>query len=152
MKISAVLASMMITAGGLAAIAGVASAMSAKPDGQGVPPPASHDRFACFDPSFTEGFQTINDHKMIVTTPRNQAYELTLGGVCIGLDTSFTVGIRSRNGMSQVCGPFDADILYNDMGGLRHMQSCPITSVRHLSAEEAAPYVGKLRKAKNDKK
>jgi hypothetical protein len=56
------------------------------------------------------------------------------------LDTTFAVGIRSRNGMSMVCGPLDADIVFRDMGGMSRAQACPIMQVRHLTGEEAEKY------------
>src|SRR5688572_6893944 len=110
----------------------VSYAGSSRPDG-GVDPTSS--RYQCFDPDFVRSFETVNSHKMIITSDRNHAYELTLGGVCIGLDTSFQIGIRSRHGMSDICGPFDGEIVYSD--GLRGLQTCSITSVRHLEGEEA---------------
>jgi len=139
MKSPALLAAALAAAAAITTVAATSYAMSGRPSSS-APKPAG-DRYQCFDPSNVRGFQSINDHKMVITTDWNQAYELELGGVCIGLDTSFMVGIRSRMGAMDVCGPFDADIVYNDMGGIRHVQSCPITAVRHLTGDEAAPYV-----------
>ena len=126
-----------ITAAGLAGI-GAASAMSSKP---GNAPSVSGDRYRCFDADFIRGFQTDGDQKMIIISDQNQAYELTLGGICHGLDTSFMVGVRPRMGSSEICGPFDADIVYNDNTGLQRHSECPVTGVRHLQGDEAAPYV-----------
>lgn len=140
MKKSALLASLLVTAlgiGGLAGSIGIASAMTGKP-GDNVRP--ARDRDQCFDPTFLRGFQTPGGNRLIIISDRNEAYELKLGGVCIGLDTSMAIGVRSRHGMSDVCGPFDADILYSDMGETRQ---CPVSSVRHLVGEEAAEYVHK---------
>lgn len=125
----------------IGALAATSHAMTGRPSSS-TQNLANGDRHACFDPDNVRNFQTLNDNTMIVTTDWNEAYELKLGGVCIGLDTSFMVGIHSRSGMD-VCGPFDADIVYNDMGGLRHAQECPIVEVRHLTGDEAAPYVVK---------
>jgi len=138
MKSPALLAAALAVAAAVTTIAATSYAMSGRPSSSA--PRPGGDRYQCFDPNQVRGFQTISDNKMIITSDWNQAYEIQLGGVCIGLDTSFMVGIRSRSGMD-VCGPFDADIIYNDMGGIRHVQSCPITSVRHLTGDEAAPYV-----------
>ncbi len=138
-RLSAALAMFVAAALGVVVVAAVSvaptQAGSARP-GSGVSP--GSDRDACFDPTFVRGFQTVNDHKVIITSDRNQAYEVELAGVCIGLDTSFQLGIRSRHGSMDVCGPFDADVVWEDMGRL---QSCPISSVRHLTGDEAAPYV-----------
>jgi hypothetical protein len=114
----------------------VASAMSGRPSSDVKP---GRDPRACFDPTFVDGFQTPDDRTMIITSGR-EAYKLSLTGACIGLDTSFVVGIRSRYPMAEVCGPFDADILYRD--GDRH-QTCQITAVKHLSPEEAAEFTGR---------
>ncbi len=135
MNRQALLVSLLVAGIGLGSMT-VASAMSGRPS-EGVKP--GHDPHACFDPTFVDGFQTPDDRTMIVTEGR-EAYKLSLTGVCIGLDSSFMVGIRSRYPMSEVCGPFDAEILYRD-GGRR--QSCQITEVKHLSPEEAAEYTGR---------
>lgn len=116
----------------------VASAMSGKP---GNAPSVTGDRYRCFDSDFIRGFQTVGDSKVIITSDQNQAYELTLGGVCVGIDTSFMIGVRPRMGSTEICGPFDADIVYDDNGGPRQHPSCPVTNVRHLQGAEAEPYV-----------
>jgi len=134
---------------GLAAVTGACLAMSPRPQA-GAKPPAEH--MSCFDPTFIDGFQPAGDNKIVVTEGRNRVYELTMGGVCIGLDTTFAVGIRSRTGMNQVCGPFDADLVFRDMGGLDRRQACPITEVRLLTGAEAAKYVDAPRKDSKDKK
>ncbi len=135
MKKHALLVTLLVTGIALGSLT-VASAMTGRPS-DGVKP--GRDPRACFDPTFVDGFQTPDDHTMIVTQGR-EAYKLSLTGVCIGLDTSFVVGIRSRYPMADVCGPFDADIIYRD-GDRR--QSCQITAVKHLSPEEAAEYTGR---------
>jgi len=135
MKKHVLLVTLLVTGIGLGSLT-VASAMSGRPS-TGVKP--GRDPKACFDPTFVDGFQTPDDRTMIVTSGR-EAYKLSLTGACIGLDTSFVVGIKSRYPMADVCGPFDAEILYRDAG--RH-QTCQITAVKHLSPEEAAEYTGR---------
>lgn len=98
---------------------------------------SSSDRYKCFDPQFTNGFQTVDDHKVIITSDRDEPYEITVIGPCMGLDSSFALGVRTRHGATEVCGAFDAEIVYRDMGELR---TCQIASVRHLTGDEAAPY------------
>jgi hypothetical protein len=115
----------------------LALAMSGRPS----PDAALTDRDRCFDPRFLRGFQTTRDDKLIITSDNNQAYELTLGGACFGIDSTYMIGIRSRFAMSEICGPFDADILYSDLGP-RRAQSCPIVGMRHLQGADAAPYIG----------
>ncbi|ESQ92226.1 hypothetical protein ABAC460_04870 [Asticcacaulis sp. AC460] len=136
---SVLLVSACAAALGLAAISAVSVsyAGSSRPDDSSRQ--LTRNRSECFDPDFVRSYVTVNDHKVVIVSDRNNAYELTLGGVCIGLDTSFQIGIRSRHGFSDICGPFDGDIVWDD--GLRGLQSCPITSMRHLEGEEAADYV-----------
>jgi len=98
---------------------------------------SSSDRYKCFDPQFTDGFQTVDDHRVVVTSDQDEPYELTVMGPCIGLDSTFALGLRTRHGAVDICGPFDAEIVYRDMGRL---QTCQIMSVRHLTGDEAAPY------------
>jgi len=107
---------------------------SAKPDSSKA---GGYDRDKCFDPKFTDGFQTVNDHKVVITSDRDEPYELTVMGPCMGLDSTFALGLRTKHGAFDVCGPFDAEIVYRDMGELR---TCQIASVRHLTGDEAAPY------------
>lgn len=137
MRKSALLVTFAVLSLGLGAVT-LASAMSSKP---GNAPSVNGDRYRCFDSDFIRGFQTVGDSKIIITSDQNQAYELTLGGVCIGIDTSFMIGVRPRMGSTEICGPFDADIVYNDNGGIHEHSSCPISNVRHLQGDEAAPYV-----------
>ncbi len=143
MKKSVLIAILAITVAGVAGIS-AASAMSGKP---GNAPSVTGDRYRCFDADFIRGFQTDGDYRLIIISDENQAYELTLGGICHGLDTSFMIGVRPRMGSSQVCGPFDADIVYNDDTGLQQHAECPVANVRHLQGDEAAPYVNPPRKA-----
>ena len=143
MKRSAVIATCAAIALGLGVVATISvvpsQAESARPD-SGVKP--GGDRYACFDPNWVESFQTVSDNKVVVTSNFNQAYELQLAGACIGLDSTFRLGLRSRHGSMDVCGPFDADVVWEDGGRL---QTCQVTSVRHLTGDEAAPYVAKPR-------
>lgn len=141
MKKSAVMASVAVVAAGITLLGGlgIASAMSSRP-GESVKP--ARDRDACFDANFIRGFQTPSDHKLIIISDRNQAYELTLGGPCWGLDTSMAIGVRTR-GVSEVCGPFDADIVFRDSMGGQRLQQCRVVDVRHLQGAEADEYVDK---------
>lgn len=135
---------------GLAAVSAisVSYAGSARPDDDGSRQ-LTRNRSQCFDPDFVRSYQTVDDHKVIIVSDRNEAFELTLGGVCIGLDTSFQIGLRTRHGFSDICGPFDGEIVWSD--GLRGLQSCPITGMRHLEGEEAAEYVRTRRSDRDER-
>jgi hypothetical protein len=148
MKKSTTIACLIAVGLGTAAVTGAALAMSAGRPSSDVQP--GKDRYACFDPSQVRGFDTINDHKIIITSDRNEAYELTLSGVCFGLQTSFGIGIQSRmGGMSDICGPFDGEIVFRDQGTDR-VERCSISQVRHLTGEEAAPYVFKRKSERSN--
>ena len=121
----------------IAAVGGASVAMTGKPSGD-VKPGA--DRYRCFDPTFTRGFQTPDDHTIIVESDDNQAYQLDMAGPCFGLDNSFAIGIRSRTGMHEVCDPFDADIVFRD-SGFGERRECRVMSIRHLTGDEAAKYI-----------
>ena len=136
MKAAVLLASVIVVGAGAALLA--ACATTAPADGQSAA--YNENRYKCFDPSNVRNFMSVDDHTMVITSGWNEAYELKLGPACFGLDTSAMIGIRSRTGVGDICGPFDADILYSDLGD-RHPQSCSVTAVRHLTGEEAAPYV-----------
>jgi len=126
-----------VVVGGIA-VTGAALAMSA-----GRPAPdnkPARDPRACFDASQVQNFQTEKDNKIIIISNWNEAYELTMMPACIGLDSSFRIGIKSRvNGMNNICGPFDGEIVYSDMGD-RPLKTCPIQAIRHLTPEEAVAY------------
>jgi hypothetical protein len=138
MKRSTCIAALFAAGLGVIAVTGVALAMSA-----GRPAPdnkPARDPRACFDSSQVRSFQTEKDDKIIIISNWNEAYELTMTPACIGLDSSFRIGIKSRgSGMNDICGPFDGEIVYSDMGD-RPLKTCPIQAVRHLTPEEAVAY------------
>ncbi len=138
MKKSTCIAALFAAGLGVIAVTGVALAMSAgrpAPDNKPV-----RDPRACFDSSQVRSFQTEKDDKIIIISNWNEAYELTMTPACIGLDSSFRIGIKSRGaGLNDICGPFDGEIVYSDMGD-RPLKTCPIQAVRHLTPEEAVAY------------
>ncbi len=136
MKAAVVLAAL-IVAGTCAALVACTSTPSGDPNATTA---NADNRYQCFDPAHVRSFQNVDDHTMVITSDWNQAYELKLGPACFDLDTSAMIGLRSRTGVGDVCGPFDADIVYSDMGS-RPPQTCSITGVRHLTGDEAAAYV-----------
>lgn len=117
---------------------GMADAMSPRP---GDTASGASDRYRCFDSENIRNFDFKDSRHLIIVSDFGQAYELELGGACIGLDTAFRIGVKTRMGSSQVCGAFDADIVYSDPMSLREVDTCPVTGVRHLTGDEAAAYV-----------
>ena len=138
MKKSTCFAVLFATGLGVVAVTGAALAMSAgrpSPDNK-----AARDPRACFDSSQVSSFQTESDGRVMIISNWNEVYELTMAPACIGLDSSFRIGIKSRgSGMNDICGPFDGEIVYSDMGD-RPLRTCPIQAVRHLTPEEAVAY------------
>ncbi len=142
MKAAVLLASLIVAGAGTTALV-ACTTTNPGGDGNASADPSSH-RFKCFDPAMVRNFESVDDHTMVITTNWNDAFKLTLGPACIDLDTSAMVGIKSRTGFGDVCGPFDADIIYSDLGRERP-QTCSITAVEHLTGDAAAPYVGKAK-------
>ena len=138
MKKSTCIAALFSAGLGVIAVTGVALAMSA-----GRPAPdknPARDPRACFDSSQVRSFQTEKNGNIVIISNWNEAYELTMAPACIGLDSSFRIGIKSRgSGLNDICGPFDGEIVYSDMGD-RPLKTCPIQAVRHLTPEEAVAY------------
>jgi hypothetical protein len=144
MKISAILVSGLIVVAGLGGI-GIASAASNRPSDNVDP---GRDRRACFDPDFIRGFQTPGNGKVVIIDSKNEAYELTVPA-CIGLESSMYVGLKTRHG-GDVCGAFDADVVYEGLSGRREV--CRVSNVRHLQGEEAADYIRKPIRENKEKK
>lgn len=146
MKTSTCIAALVAAGLGALVVGTAALAMSA-----GRPAPdnkPARDPRACFSSSQVRNFQTEKDDKIIIIADSDDAYELTMTPACIGLDASFRIGIKSRGtGLNDICGPFDGEIVYSDMGD-RPLKSCPIQAVRHLTPEEAAAYGVKPRAEK----
>jgi hypothetical protein len=98
--------------------------------------PAKKD--SCFYSDQISSFATDRDRTLIITTYDNQAYALELGAGCFNVDSALSIAVVPRHGASRICGAFDAEVHYSDAG---RAQSCPITAIRHLEGEAAAPYV-----------
>jgi len=148
MKKSTCIAALVAAGFGIVVVTGAALAMSAgRPTSDNK---TARDPRACFDSSQVRSFQTEKDDKIIIISNWNEAYELTMTPACIGLDSSFRIGIKSRgSGLNDICGPFDGEIVYSDMGD-RPLKTCPIQAVRHLTPEEAVAYGIKPRGGKSE--
>ncbi|MDC7675647.1 DUF6491 family protein [Asticcacaulis machinosus] len=107
----------------------------------------------CFYVDDVRSYFTPNDDVMVVETYRKQNYALTIAPACIGLDNAGRIGLRSRGGLSRVCGPFDAEVLYAEFGDNR-LRRCNITDVRAVTQAESDVLTGadKAKKRKADKK
>jgi Family of unknown function (DUF6491) len=107
----------------------------------------------CFYVDDVRSYFTPNDDVMVVETHRKQNYALTIAPACMGLDNAGRIGLRSRSGMTRVCGPFDAEVLYTEFGDNR-LKRCNITDVRAVTQAESDVLTGadKAKKRKADKK
>lgn len=98
--------------------------------------PAQKEMRKCFRSDDVDRFNPIDSRTMIVETYGRKHYRLELSGACMGIEDAFRIGIRTRAGALNVCGGFDAEILYSDPGSAR-LTRCQITDVKPITKEEA---------------
>jgi len=104
--------------------------------GQGDETPSRKEMRKCFRPDDVDRFNPIDADTMVVETTGRQHYKLTLAGGCFGIDSALRIGIRTRGAMSQVCGSFDGEILYNELGS-GQLSKCSILEVTPIDKAEA---------------
>lgn len=98
--------------------------------------PARKEMRKCFRPDDVDGFNPIDSDTLVVETTGRQHYKLTLAGGCFGIDSSLRIGIRTRGGMSQICGGLDGEIIYNELG-MGRVSRCAIVEVTPIDKAEA---------------
>lgn len=130
----------------LGALGALTSQVSAGPEsaqadntGTAKPKAKSNRNESCFYADNIERFYTEDDDSMMVTDYRGRSFRLDLTGACFGIDTALKLAIRTK-GSRQVCGPFDADVVYSDDTSGGRLRSCMIRNVTALSKEEADAY------------
>lgn len=89
----------------------------------------------CFRTNDIRGFDNDDRRKLIVETYSGDFYELGLMAGCMDIDHAMKLGFRGRNGSDRVCGGFDAEILYRELGSGR-LSRCQVTNVRPFTHEE----------------
>ncbi|GGZ42937.1 DUF6491 family protein [Asticcacaulis endophyticus] len=131
----------------------VVAGCAANPETVAQAPDPSGKDAQCFYVDDVRSYFTPNDDVMVVETHRKQNYALTIAPACMGLDNAGRIGLRSRGGLSRVCGPFDAEVLYAEFGDNR-LKRCNITDVRAVTQAESDVLTGadKAKKRKADKK
>ncbi|ESQ80529.1 DUF6491 family protein [Asticcacaulis sp. YBE204] len=98
--------------------------------------PAQKEMKKCFRSDDIDRFNPVDSRTMIIETYAHQHYKLTLSGACMGIEEALRIGVKTRNGLSNVCGGLDAEILYNEMGSGR-VTRCAVTEVTPITQEEA---------------
>lgn len=141
---------------GVAVLAGLGLSLAACAPTTGTQVPETDVKAAadqCFYVDDVRSYFTPNDDVMVVETFRKQNYALTVAPACMGLDNAGRIGLKSRGGLSRVCGPFDAEVLYAEFGDNR-LKRCHITDVRYVTQAESDAITGadKVKKRKADKK
>ncbi|MDC7694874.1 DUF6491 family protein [Asticcacaulis sp. DXS10W] len=99
-------------------------------------PKAQKDMRKCFRSEDIDRFNPIDSRTMVIETYGHQHYRLELSGACMGIEDAFRIGVRTRGGSIQVCGGFDAEILYSEPGSGR-LTRCNITDVKPITKDEA---------------
>lgn len=90
----------------------------------------------CFRSDDIDRFNPVDSRTMVIETYGRQHYKLQLSGACMGIEDAFRIGVKTRAGSSNICGGFDAEILYSDSGSGR-LAKCNITDVTPITKEEA---------------
>lgn len=110
---------------------------SAKPDYERkADTPAQKEMRKCFRSDDIDRFNPVDSRTMVIETYNRQHYKLQLSGACMGIEDAFRIGVKTRAGSSNICGGFDAEILYSDSGSGR-LAKCNITDVTPITKEEA---------------
>lgn len=113
------------------------SSASAQPDREReAATPAQKEMRKCFRSDDIDRFNPVDSRTMIVETYGHQNYKLELSGACMGIEDAFRIGIRTRAGAINVCGGFDAEVLYSEPGSGR-LARCHITDVKAITKAEA---------------
>ncbi|MDC7683526.1 DUF6491 family protein [Asticcacaulis sp. BYS171W] len=120
-----------VAAAGLTALSLVPARSEAKPETL-----AQKEMKKCFRSDDIDRFNPVDSRTMIIETYAHQHYKLTLSGACMGIEEALRIGVKTRNGLSNVCGGLDAEILYNDLGSGR-LSRCSVTEVTPITPEEA---------------
>ncbi|UDF04962.1 DUF6491 family protein [Asticcacaulis sp. AND118] len=98
--------------------------------------PAQKEMRKCFRSDDIDRFNPVDSRTMIIETYNRQHYKLELSGACMGIEDAFRIGVKTRAGSINICGGFDAEILYSDSGSGR-LAKCNITQVTPITQEEA---------------
>ncbi|MFT3997692.1 MAG: DUF6491 family protein [Asticcacaulis sp.] len=128
---------MIAAAIGAAGLAGLsllpAQARSAAEDSK---PAAKSNPNRCFRSDDIDRFNPVDTRTMVIETYAHQHYKLTLAGGCMGIEDALRIGVKTRGGTSYICGSFDADILYNELGS-GGLGKCAVIEVTPIDKAEA---------------
>jgi hypothetical protein len=118
------------------AAAVLASAAQAQPAPSTLKPDKPQQR-ACFPARSVTNFAAADDRNLYVRVGVRDVYHLAMFGNCFDLAWVHSLALASRGG-TFICegGNVSVDVVTRDIGpGLRQ---CPVTSVKKLTAAEAA--------------
>jgi hypothetical protein len=97
----------------------------------------------CFFINDVRDYQTIKDDALIIEARRGQFFKLELSGGCFGIDSALEIGLKGRSGFNRVCGAFDAEVVYRDIGSRHGLARCAITDITAITQDEAKALTSK---------
>jgi hypothetical protein len=92
---------------------------------------------ACFYARSVTNFAAADDRNLYIRVGARDVYHLSMFGNCFDLSWVHSLGLKSRGG-NFICEGTNVsvDVVTRDAGP--GLQSCPVTAIRRLTAEEAA--------------
>jgi hypothetical protein len=99
---------------------------------------------ACFYARSVTNFAAADDRNLYIRVGARDVYHLSMFGNCFDLSWVHSLGLKSRGG-NFICegGNVSVDVVTRDAGP--GVQSCPVTAIRRLTADEAAALPKKAR-------
>ncbi len=125
--IAAMVAGLGLTAAGASAVAA--------PDAKADKPARS-----CFLASQVNGWRSGDDYTVYLEVGVRDIYRADLFSYCADIDTTPTLGVRSRGGGISICDGLDVDLVVPSSIG---PQTCHVTKLTKLTPEEVAALKGK---------
>jgi hypothetical protein len=126
----------------LIAVAGLASAAhAAEPARMSKAPKPQR---SCFYARSVTNFAAADDRNLYIRVGTRDVYHLAMFGNCFDLSWVHSLGLQSRGG-NFICEGTNVsvDVVTRDAGP--GLQSCPVTAIRKLTAEEVAGLPKKAR-------
>jgi hypothetical protein len=99
---------------------------------------------ACFYARSVTNFAAADDRNLYIRVGARDVYHLSMFGNCFDLSWVHSLGLKSRGG-NFICegGNISVDVVTRDAAP--GVQSCPVTAIRRLTADEAAALPKKAR-------
>lgn len=105
---------------------------------------AAKPQRACFYARSVTNFAAADDRNLYIRVGARDVYHLSMFGNCFDLSWVHSLGLKSRGG-NFICegGNVSVDVVTRDAGP--GVQSCPVTAIRRLTAEDVAALPKKAR-------